>query len=162
MASRHRQVFLAGDFAGTNLDLERRLVEVPRLSGQVLDQKRAAHAQELQQRLLEAEHARAGAELEAARSLHLSMLPAAPPRLEVAAAMFTASEVCGDYCDFRVEDGGGLVVAFGDATGHGVAAGIMVTAVRALVAHLAAAAAAWRGGADEADDLTLVAVRVAG
>jgi serine phosphatase RsbU (regulator of sigma subunit) len=130
-------VFLARSFARTNLDLERRLAEVQRLSDQVLNQERAGHAQELRQRLVEAEHARTEAEVEAARSLQLSMLPSALPSvpgLEVAAAMFTASEVGGDYYDFRVDPQGGLVIAFGDATGHGVAAGIMVTAVKALFA----------------------------
>ncbi len=130
-------LFLARSFARTNADLERRLAEVENLSGQVLAQERAAHAQELRQRLLEAEHARAAAEIEAARSLQLSMLPSAVPSvpgLDVAAAMLTATEVGGDYYDFLVDPGGGLVVAFGDATGHGVAAGIMVTAVKALFA----------------------------
>ncbi|MBZ5588438.1 MAG: SpoIIE family protein phosphatase [Acidobacteriia bacterium] len=130
-------VFLARSFARTNLDLERRLGEVQSLSDQVLAQERAAHAQELRQRLLEAEHARTEAEVEAARSLQLSMLPSALPSvpgLEVAAAMLTASEVGGDYYDFRVDPEGALVVALGDATGHGVAAGIMVTAVKALFA----------------------------
>ena len=130
-------VFLARSFARTNVDLERRLADVERLSGQVLDQERASHAQELRQRLLEAEHARTEAEVEAARSLQLSMLPAvlpSVPGVEVAAAMVTASEVGGDYYDFRVDPDGALVVALGDATGHGVAAGIMVTAVKALFA----------------------------
>jgi serine phosphatase RsbU (regulator of sigma subunit) len=50
--------------------------------------------------------------------------------------MVPASEVGGDYYDFRVAPDGSLVVAFGDATGHGVAAGIMVTAVKALFSTL--------------------------
>jgi len=130
-------IFLARSFARTNVDLERRLAEVESLSEQVLAQERIAHAQEMRQRLLEAEHARAEAEIEAARSLQLSMLPAdvpAAPGLDVAAAMLTASEVGGDYYDFRIDPDGALVVALGDATGHGVAAGIMVTAVKALFA----------------------------
>jgi len=50
--------------------------------------------------------------------------------------MSTASEVGGDYYDFRVTGPGMLVVAVGDATGHGVAAGTMVTAVKALFGTL--------------------------
>jgi serine phosphatase RsbU (regulator of sigma subunit) len=95
--------------------------------------------QELQGRLLEAENARKTTEIEAARTLQLSMLPAVLPTvegLETAAAMVPASEVGGDYYDFRVAPDGSLVVAFGDATGHGVAAGIMVTAVKALFSTL--------------------------
>lgn len=114
-------LFLAQSFARTSLDLER---------------------QELSRRLLEAENARTTSEIEAARSLQLSMLPVSLPvveGLETAAAMVPASEVGGDYYDFRVAPDGSLVVAFGDATGHGVAAGIMVTAVKALFSTLGGA-----------------------
>jgi serine phosphatase RsbU (regulator of sigma subunit) len=126
---------LARSFAHTRIHLERRLDEVQALSAQVLEQERAAHARELQQSLLEAENARTSAELEAARALQLSMLPKGVPDVEgldVAVAMSTASEVGGDYYDFRPEPDGSLVIAIGDATGHGVAAGTMVTAVKAL------------------------------
>jgi serine phosphatase RsbU (regulator of sigma subunit) len=132
-------IFLAQSFARTSLHLERRLGEVRALSEQVLSQERAAYEQELRRRLLEAENARKTSEIEEARALQLSMLPAGLPDvqgLETAAAMTTASEVGGDYYDFRVAADGSLVVAFGDATGHGVAAGIMVTAVKALFSTL--------------------------
>jgi serine phosphatase RsbU (regulator of sigma subunit) len=131
-------LFLAGTFARTSLHLERRLAEVQALSAEVLEQERAAHAAELRARLLETENARKSAELEAARAMQLSMLPTTLPEasgLQVAVAMSTATEVGGDYYDFRA-DGGKLVVALGDATGHGVAAGTMVTAVKALFATL--------------------------
>lgn len=132
-------LFLARSFGRTNLQLERRLDEVHALSEQILTQERAAHEQELHRRLLEAENTRTAAEIEAARTLQLSMLPVKVPAiegLETAAVMATASEVGGDYYDFRATSDGGLVVAFGDATGHGVAAGIMVTAVKALFSTL--------------------------
>jgi serine phosphatase RsbU (regulator of sigma subunit) len=132
-------LFLARSFARTSLHLERRLDEVNALSETVLAQERAAHEQELRRCLLEAENARKTSEIEAARTLQLSMLPATLPAvegLETAAAMVTASEVGGDYYDFRCAPDGSLVVAFGDATGHGVAAGIMVTAVKALFSTL--------------------------
>ena len=76
------------------------------------------------------------AELEAARSLQLSMLPREVPKLpqfDIAVVTTTASEVGGDYYDFRPTDDGTLMVAIGDATGHGVAAGAMVSAIKALV-----------------------------
>ncbi len=129
-------LFLARTFARTSLHLERRLAEVESLTAQVLDQERAAHANELRQRLLEAENARKSGELEAGRALQLSMLPPVLPEvggLELAVAMSTASEVGGDYYDFRPAPDGSLIVAVGDATGHGVAAGILVTAVKASV-----------------------------
>ena len=80
------------------------------------------------------------AELEAARRLQLYMLPRDLPRLprfDVAAVSKTASEVGGDYYDFRTNGDGTLVVAIGDATGHGVAAGAMVTAIKVLFTSLA-------------------------
>jgi serine phosphatase RsbU (regulator of sigma subunit) len=127
----------ARTLARTSLHLERRLTEVQTLSGQLLEQERTAHSRELQTRLLEAENARKGKELEEGRALQLSMLPLSVPEvggLDIAAAMTTASEVGGDYFDFRSSANGGLVIAVGDATGHGVAAGIMVTAVKAVLA----------------------------
>jgi serine phosphatase RsbU (regulator of sigma subunit) len=130
-------LFLAYSFARTSFHLERRLTEVQTLSGQLLEQERTAHARELEKRLLEAENARKGKELEAGRALQLSMLPLSVPSvvgLDIAAAMTTASEVGGDYYDFRLSPNGSLVIAVGDATGHGVAAGIMVTAVKAVLA----------------------------
>lgn len=133
-------LFFARTFARTSTGLERRLAEVQALSAQLLEQERATHANELRTRLLEAENARTTSELEAARKLQLSMLPTFVPEvpgLEVAVAMTTASEVGGDYYDFRIGPDGSLVVAIGDATGHGVAAGIMVTAVKTLFAALA-------------------------
>ncbi len=132
-------LFLARSFAQTRVHLERRLEEVQALSGQLLEQERAAHARELEQKLLEAENARKTAELEAARALQLSMLPLRIPEVEgldVAVAMTTASEVGGDTYDFRTGPDGALVVAVGDATGHGVAAGTMVAAVKALFTAL--------------------------
>ena len=77
----------------------------------------------------EAEHKRKTAELEYARGLQLSLLPAghvdAGP-VEVVGRMSTASEVGGDYYDFLPIGDGRLLVTLGDATGHGVAAGLVV------------------------------------
>jgi len=130
---------LVRDFARTNRQLEERLVEVQRLSAQVLAQEREKHEYELRQRLLAAENSRKSRELEDARTLQLSMLPPELPELpglESAAAMATATEVGGDYYDFRTLPDGSLMVAIGDATGHGAAAGIVVTAVKTLFSAL--------------------------
>jgi serine phosphatase RsbU (regulator of sigma subunit) len=130
-------LFLAHSFARTSFHLEGRLAEVQTLSSQLLEQERTAHARDLQTRLLEAENARKSKELEEGRALQLSMLPLSVPGVEgldIAVAMITATEVGGDYYDFRSSPDGSLVIAVGDATGHGVAAGIMVTAVKAVLA----------------------------
>jgi serine phosphatase RsbU (regulator of sigma subunit) len=44
--------------------------------------------------------------------------------------METATEVGGDYYDYSVAPDGTLVLALGDATGHGMKAGIMVAAAK--------------------------------
>ncbi len=46
--------------------------------------------------------------------------------------MKTATEVGGDYYDFHLADDNTLTIAIGDATGHGLMAGTMVTATKSL------------------------------
>ena len=84
---------------------------------------------------IEAENERRAQELEEARQLQLSMLPEAVPQLpglDIAAYMKPATEVGGDYYDFHLAKDGTLTVAIGDATGHGLRAGTMVTAAKSL------------------------------
>lgn len=121
-------VFLAHNFAHTNRALEEQLTQVKQLSLRQIEQERHAA-------LLQAENERRVKELEEARQLQLSMLPKTLPQLpnlEVAAYMKPATEVGGDYYDFHVSDDGTLTVAVGDATGHGLKAGSMVTATKGL------------------------------
>ena len=90
-------------------------------------------ATEAEKRAIEIENERKTKELEEARMLQLSMLPKELPKishLEIAAFMRTATEVGGDYYDFIVQENGTLNVAFGDATGHGLQAGTMVTLMK--------------------------------
>jgi serine phosphatase RsbU (regulator of sigma subunit) len=89
---------------------------------------------------LEAENEQHAKELEEARQLQLSMLPKSIPQLphlEIAAYMKTATEVGGDYYDFHLAEDSTLTVAVGDATGHGLKAGTVVTAAKSLFNHLA-------------------------
>ncbi len=89
---------------------------------------------------LEAENEAHAKELEEARQLQLSMLPKKVPQfpnLEIAAYMKTATEVGGDYYDFHVAADGTLTIAIGDATGHGLKAGTVVTATKSLFHELA-------------------------
>ncbi|MBA4406158.1 hypothetical protein C0389_02670 [bacterium] len=74
-------------------------------------------------------------ELEEARTLQLSMLPKTIPQVnerDIAVYMNTASEVGGDYYDFSQKKDGSLNIAVGDATGHGMRAGIMVAIMKTL------------------------------
>ena len=121
--------FLARQFARTNLDLETQLAQVKQLSAAALEHEK-----------VKAENERRARELEEARQLQLSMLPKNIPQLphlEIAAYMKTATEVGGDYYDFHLGEDGTLTVAVGDATGHGLKAGTMVTAVKSLFDTLA-------------------------
>ena len=85
--------------------------------------------------LLQMEFDQKKKELDAARDLQLSMLPAKipdHPQIEIAAFMQTATEVGGDYYDFHNHPDGTLTMVIGDATGHGAMAGTMVTATKSL------------------------------
>jgi hypothetical protein len=81
-----------------------------------------------------AEDERRIAELEAAKDLQNRMLPKILPKvdgLEIASFLQTSSEVGGDYYDFHPQPDGSLVAVCGDATGHGTAAGMLVSITKA-------------------------------
>ena len=81
------------------------------------------------------ENTRKTEELEEARELQMSMLPQAPPQLpnlDIAFEMRPATEVGGDYYDYNLTEEGQLTIAVGDATGHGMNAGLVVSAVKSL------------------------------
>ena len=121
-------IYLARDIASTNKKLIKQLETVKELSKKELEQK-------LRAQKAEAENERKTKELEEARQLQLSMLPKELPQLphiDIAVYMQTATEVGGDYYDFHVDMDGTLTTVIGDATGHGLKAGTMVTAVKSL------------------------------
>jgi len=94
-----------------------------------------AKAAEAQAQVMQIENDRKTQELEEARELQLSMLPEKLPELpnlDIAVYMKTATEVGGDYYDFNVAMDGTLTVVLGDATGHGMKAGTMVTTAKSL------------------------------
>jgi serine phosphatase RsbU (regulator of sigma subunit) len=125
-------VFLSRTFAWTNKNLEEQLEQVKILSERTLKQ-------EVEQIRLTSENQRKSEELEKARELQLSMLPKTVPEIptaEIAVYMKTATEVGGDYYDFALENNGTLTIAFGDATGHGMQAGSVVTATKSLFKSL--------------------------
>ena len=94
-----------------------------------------AKAAETQAKLMQADNDRKTKELEEARLLQLSMLPKEIPELshlDIAVYMKTATEVGGDYYDFSIKNDGSLNIAVGDATGHGMQAGTLVTIIKGL------------------------------
>lgn len=68
-------------------------------------------------------------ELEVARELQRELLPRQAPEVpgyEFAFSFRTANTIGGDYYDFLPLDDGRLVVVMGDASGHGIAAGLLM------------------------------------
>ncbi len=129
-------VYLTRRVAHTDRQLERRLVEVQDLTSRALEQERAAREQEITRRVLEADNLRKTAELEEARRMLLAMLPLALPVLpgfEIAVHMTTASEVGGDYYDFLRGADDDWTIAVGDATGHGLHAGMVVGLAKGIL-----------------------------
>ncbi|HVG22807.1 MAG TPA: PP2C family protein-serine/threonine phosphatase [Thermoanaerobaculia bacterium] len=73
-------------------------------------------------------------ELQLARDLQASLIPHAMPRLqrwEIAAFNRIANTVGGDIYDFVPLDDGRVAVLFGDASGHGMAAGLVMAVAHA-------------------------------
>jgi serine phosphatase RsbU (regulator of sigma subunit) len=126
---------LSKKVSDTNKNLEKQLIQVKELSQIALEQERKAREEELSRKLLKADNDRKTKELEEARLLQLSMLPKrlpSVPHLDISVFMKTATEVGGDYYDFKYDDNGNLIIAVGDATGHGMKAGTMVATVKGL------------------------------
>ena len=99
-----------------------------------------AKAADSDKRALQVEFNQKKKELDEARELQLSMLPKdlpELPNLDIAVYMKTATEVGGDYYDFHIDMNGTLTVVLGDATGHGMKAGTMVTTTKSLFNVLA-------------------------
>jgi serine phosphatase RsbU (regulator of sigma subunit) len=80
------------------------------------------------------EEARKNNELLAAKNLQLGFLPKNLPQredIDIATHIQTSTEVGGDYYDFITTSNNALLSICGDATGHGVASGIMVSVTKA-------------------------------
>ena len=73
-------LFIAFVFSRLARTLEERLVEVEELSRRTLEQELQAKEREVERLLLEADNRRKTGELEAARELQLSLLPARVPK----------------------------------------------------------------------------------
>jgi hypothetical protein len=83
---------------------------------------------------VKAENERRSDELRAARDFQQSMLPKNIPMrsdLDISAFLRSSTEIGGDYYDFFEEENGDLYVVCGDATGHGIISGMMVSIAKA-------------------------------
>lgn len=114
-------IYLARDFARANKT--------------ILEQEREAKEMEIAQKVLEAEDRRKAKELEEAREVQLSLLPKCESNLgnyEFCFEMNPATEVGGDYYDYEVSGENEISVVIGDATNHGMKAGMMVSIMKSL------------------------------
>jgi len=108
-------------------------VRINHLRRERQQQETRAHDQQFRAEALAAENERRSEEFEHARNLQQGFLPTELPDLpylEVAAYQRSATEVGGDYYDFFPQDNGALCGAIGDASGHGISAGLIVACAK--------------------------------
>lgn len=99
-----------------------------------------ASIQELNAQLKD-ENRRMGAELEVAHRLQAMVLPRtselrALVGFDVAACMFPAAEVGGDYFDLLMDRDGTATLAIGDVSGHGLDSGVVMLMVQSALRAL--------------------------
>ena len=126
-------VYLARRITRTNNDLRDQLKRVDELTAQKVAQERKSIEEEVRTKHLEEDNERKSHELEEARKLQFSMLPKSMPKsehFESAFGMHTATEVGGDYVDYYVHADDHITFVIGDATGHGLKAGVMVATAK--------------------------------
>ena len=114
-------IYLARDFARANKA--------------ILIKEREAKEMEIAQRVLEAEDSRKTKELNEARELQLSLLPQGITSLknyDFCFDMRPATEVGGDYYDYNISANNEISIVIGDATDHGMKAGMMVAIIKSL------------------------------
>ena len=113
--------------------------DIARANQTIIRKEREAREMELNQKILEAEDQRKARELKEARDVQLSLLPACITDLEdyeFCFEMRPATEVGGDYYDYIVTGPGKVSIVLGDATNHGMRAGMMVSIMKSLfLAH---------------------------
>lgn len=86
---------------------------------------------------------RKNSELQAARDFQQSMLPKILPSrndLDVSTFLRSSTEIGGDYYDFFEQENGDVYIVCGDATGHGIISGMMVSIAKAGLNGISAAA----------------------
>jgi sigma-B regulation protein RsbU (phosphoserine phosphatase) len=120
-----------------------RLLRVLKLQTHILEATVAERTRELADRnaALERAQAQIKAELDVARTLQMSILPAtfpATPRCDAAARMIPASTMCGDFYDFIELPHGRIGLVMADVSGHGVPAAFFMAVARTNLRDLAA------------------------
>lgn len=123
---------IMGLLVATSIALARDTADTQR---RLASEEQSRRASELENRLAQSELARRQADIHEARRLQQSFQPDGPPDvgfLDVAFSQKMALEVGGDYYDYHVIEDGRVLLAVGDATGHGMRGGLMVAAAKSL------------------------------
>ncbi len=84
----------------------------------------------------ETEQERLKQELDTARRMQMAILPACKPEipgLDFFAFLNPATEVGGDYYDYKLLDSGQFVFVVGDVSGHGISAGTLVSMSKSCI-----------------------------
>lgn len=119
-------IYLARDFSRAN--------------NTILRQERQAREMEIEKKVLEIEDQRKAQELQEARDVQISLLPKCITGLQnydFCFEMHPATEVGGDYYDYSISESGEISIAIGDATNHGMKAGMMVSIMKSLfISHI--------------------------
>ena len=132
--------YLAKFFGKTNKDLEEQINTVKEMSAKQIQQERENAELKIKSERERIENERKSKELEEARRVQISMLPDCVPQvqnMDIAVYMQTATEVGGDYYDFYKSEAGDLTTVIGDATGHGLNAGMLVSVTKGIFQNLA-------------------------
>ena len=78
-------------------------------------------------------------QLQLARNFQQRLYPLLAPSvagLEVAGSAVPVSQMCGDYFDYVVRDGGRLAITVGDVSGHGFGPALQMVEIRAILRML--------------------------
>ena len=109
-------------------DAQGRVIAVSTIGRDITEQKKAASA------LLD--NARINRELEIAKEIQQSFLPACPsalPGLLTSCCCVPAAQVGGDYYDFFILEGGIVDAVIADVTGHSIGASLLMSMTRSVL-----------------------------
>ncbi len=151
-------IFLARNFAQTNKDLERQLIQVKELSARELEHERTAADLRLQNEHERAQRALVEQEIALAASIQQSLFPESLPKIaayDIAAFNRPARDCGGDYYDVLKLDGrtGSFLVCVADVSGKGLPASLLMSNLQATLRALAPRTGSLKDLAAEINDL---------
>lgn len=124
----------------TFVDLFKKTEEVKRQARQLREIERRDHERRLREIEEQWQSERMRTALQIAQDIQASLYPTVAstcPGFDIEGASHAAEGVGGDYFDYFPFPDGGLAIAIGDVTGHGVGPALLMAATRAYVRALA-------------------------